>query len=199
MANYLIFPLALLSAFLLALFFGALKNEKFLPKSVRIGAIILLFAFVLHNGFFNNDQYLLSQKNENNQKMLALFNGSRFLAERLPEEGLVVHDHINILGDSWIKLAFMRDYNYPFYRALLFRYDRPSDRQERCTLNVIGAPNSDEALGCMRDLGIRATFVNQSIDGEQFSHFNTYWQVYNDPFYSAYWYQPDKNFTLQVV
>lgn len=189
-ANYLIFPFALLAAFALSLILEKLKTEQRLRGGVRIFGALLIVVFVLHDGFYNNNAYFESQREDSNARMLSLFQGARHLESILPDDAVAMHDHINMLGTSWIKTFFMRDYNFPFYRAHLFRYDRATDRQEKCTLYVISSPNTGEAQRCLDELGVKAVFVNESIDGEQFTQFDTFWQVYSDAYYSIYWYAP---------
>lgn len=93
---------------------------------------------------------------------------------------MIVHDHINIPSDSWIKLFFMRDYNFPVYRALAFRYERASDKQERCTLDMISIPNSAAAEKCFRDLNVSYVIINDELDGPAFSQTKKFTRVYAD-------------------
>ncbi len=190
-ANYLIVPLSILAGWSMVWLVENIRRQNTLPQAARVGMLTLLFVLVIHNGFFDNMSYL-GQQRENIQKMRSLFVASDFLSKNVPQDQAIVHDHINILGDSWIKLFFMRDYNYPFYRANLFRYDRITDKQERCTLEVISHPNTRESTACMKDINIRALLVNETVDGQQFKHFKNYWQVYNDAYYSVYLYRSDQ-------
>lgn len=190
-ANYAIFPLVLLASFALVWVLEKMKEQSFLPVFLRNGIFFLLFLLIMHNGFFDNGFYQRG-KNEGARKMLSLRDASQYLGETLPPEAVALHDHINILGDSWIKLSFMRDYNFPFYRANLFRYERITDKQEKCTLYMISQPNSTEAAKCFQDLDVRAVLVNESIDGPQFRHFRNFSLTYNGPYYSTYWHAPLK-------
>lgn len=190
-ANYLITPFSVLSGWSMVWLLENTRRQNALPQIARIGMLMLLLTLVIHNGFFDNMVYL-GQQRETVQKMRSLFTASDFLLENIPDNQNIVYDHINILGGSWIKLFFMRDYNYPFYRANLFRYDRITDKQERCTLEVISHPNTREAARCMDDLDIQALLVSETVDGQQFKHFKNYWQVYNDAYYSVYLYKPNQ-------
>lgn len=186
-SNYLILPFTLLTAFDLAWLFEHLRQETYLPSWLRSGTLMLLIVFMLHNGLIDNTTFLKNQT-DTYANMALLKDAAEYTAKTVPESNTVIHDHINILGDTWIKLFFMRDYNYPFYRALLFRYDRPRDKQERCTLLLLSTPNTDEALKCAKDLNVRALLVNEKIDGPQFKHFDQYWQIYSNGAHSVYWY-----------
>lgn len=184
-ANYLVFPLSILSAFALLLLFRKLK--LFGGLSPRLLGVLAVFAVlaVSYRGFADNDLFMKTRPNQT-ERALELFSASKYLSEAIPKDVVVMHDHINIPGDSWIKLFFLRDYNYPFYRALLFRYDRATDKQEKCTLYVLSKPDSAEAKQCQEDLNVRAVLVDEKLDGQQFQHFKNYWKVYSDPFHSVY-------------
>lgn len=186
-ANYLIAPLCILSAFLITVAVHVFRQKHILPASFLFATTTLFLAILFFNGYLDNDS-VFRQSPLQSEKTRALRNAAHYLADDIPRDGIVLHDHINIPGDSWIKLDFMRDYNYPFYRAYLFRYDRASDRTEKCTLYVISSPHSDEAKKCISDLHIRAVLVNQTIDGAQFEHFKDFEKVYTDPFYAIYTY-----------
>lgn len=188
-ANYLIFPLAIAASFGLVWIWEKMRAQTSLPAWLGPGTFVILLLFIVHNGMFDNTQYLANQK-EGAPRMLALFRASQYLADTIPPGATVVHDHVNIVGDSWIKLAFMRDYNYPLYRANFFRYDRIRDKQEKCTLAIVSTPNTENALRCIRDLDVRAILVNEARDGQQFRHFKNYSLVYNDEYYSVYRYAP---------
>ena len=184
-ANYLVFPLSIVSAFAFLALFRKLK--RFGGLSPRLLGVLAVFAVlaVSYRGFADNDLFMKTRPSQT-ERALELFSAAKYLSTEIPQDVMVMHDHINIPGDSWIKLFFLRDYNYPFYRALLFRYDRATDKQEKCTLYIFSKPDSAEAKQCQEDLNVRAVLVDEKLDGQQFQHFKNYWKVYSDPFHSVY-------------
>lgn len=184
-ANYAVFPLAILSGFSLVVLTRLLRRYGGLSFRMSVVAMVFMVIVFSYGGFLDNDTFLKPRVRQT-ERSLAVFSTARYSAEHIPETDIVMHDHINIPGDSWIKIFFNRDYNYPFYRALLFRYDRANDKQEKCTLYVISRPNSREAEKCQEDLNVRAIIVDEKMDGQQFQHFREYDKVYADAFHGVY-------------
>lgn len=187
-AYYLIMPLSVAAAY------GAVQltdilHRRAVPRWLAVTTVALLLLVPVRYGMADDAVYLAKLAPQYATALSVQRTGA-FLATQIPADMRIVHDHINIPGDSWFKLQLLQDYNYPFYRANLFRYDRVSDRQERCTLYVIATPSSDEAKRCMAELGIRVLVVNEAIDGQQFRHFRNYWRVYADSGLSVYLYVP---------
>jgi len=92
----------------------------------------------------------------------------------------MVKDHIYLAADSWMKLFFMRDYNFPVYRANLERYSNGIDRQEKCTLWMISNPATDDARKCFSDLSVRYVMVNEKIDAIQFDQSREFSKIYSN-------------------
>lgn len=184
-ANFLVFPLSILSGFAIVSLMRLLR--RYARFSFRMNLVVVFFMVIVfsYGGFLDNDIFMKPRASQT-ERSLSVFSVGKYTAEHIPAADTVMHDHINIPGDSWIKLFFNRDYNYPFYRALLFRYERATDKQEKCTLYVISEPNSKEAKKCQEDLNIRAVIVDEKMDGQQFEHFREYDKVYNDAFHSVY-------------
>ncbi len=192
-ANYLTFPIAILSAFALVWISEKIKQNTFFPVWLYHGILILALGAIIYNGFTDNNSYLKNFSAASIVRAQELFHSAEFLREKIPASLVIIHDHINIPGDAWIKVFLARDYNYPFYRAHFFRYKRATDKQEKCTLNLISAPNSQEARQCASDLNAHVFLVNETIDGQQFQHFNNYWKIYADPFNSVYFQAANYN------
>lgn len=191
-ANYIVFPLTILSGYAIVLLIENLRRfSRFSSGVVGIVAVFLVVS-IAYGGFLDNDSVMKVRPNQT-ERSLEVFSAAQYLHDRIPESVTVMHDHINITsGDSWIKTFFMKDYNYPFYRAFLFRYDRAADKQEKCTMYVFSEPDSPEAKKCIDDLNVGAILVDEKIDGQQFQHFGNYWKVYSDPFHSVYARVSDK-------
>ncbi len=183
-ANYLETPVAILSGFAIASLVILFRKRVRAPRWVFVGLFFLLAVSIAYEGTIDNDAYL-EGNDRRNVRALALFDAGRYLAGRIPSSYGIVHDHINVPGDSFLKDFLLRSYDFPFYRAHLFRYDR-SDREEHCTLDLISAPGSREARVCADELGIRAYLVSDSDDGPQFVRSRSFDKVYADPFHAVF-------------
>lgn len=184
-ANYIVFPLAILSGFAMVAITRLASRFAGLSSRASAGAIFFMVVIFSYGGFLDNDVFMKPRVSQT-ERSLSVFSVGKYSAEHIPVGAVVMHDHINIPGDAWIKLFFNRDYNYPFYRALLFRYERADDRQEKCTLYVISEPNSKASKKCQEELNIRAVIVDEKMDGQQFQHFREYDKVYSDAFQGVY-------------
>jgi hypothetical protein len=183
-ANYLEMPVAITAGFALATLITLLHQRVRAPRWIGAGILFLLAVTVFYTGTTDNNAYLRDET-DRNTRSLALFDTGRYLRDRIPETANIVHDHINIPGNSLLKVFLLRDYNFPFYRAHLFRYDR-ADREERCTLHLISTPGSEEATQCANELSIRAFVVSDPDDSPQFVRARLYDRVYADPFHAIF-------------
>ena len=183
-ANYLEMPLAIAAGFAVAALIVLFQSRVRAPRFIGAGILFLLVATIFYSGTTDNSAYFRNETDRNARSM-AITNVGTYLETRIPDTHGIVHDHINIPGNSLLKVFLLRDYNFPFYRAHLFRYDR-SDREERCTLHLISSPGSGEAITCAKDLNIRAYVVSDADDGPQFERTRTHDRVYADPFHAIY-------------
>lgn len=163
-ANYASFPLAILAGFFFWKVFGA--REKIINKNVFLVGFFTLLFFLFATGFYSNLGHIENQ-GENNFSTLSTFSAASFLSQNYNEEKMVLHDHINLKADSWIKLFFMRDYNFPIYRAHLIRYEN-GDRSEKCTREMISNPLSQFSKRCFQDLNVGYVIVDK-IDAGSFN------------------------------
>jgi hypothetical protein len=165
-ANYATYPGAILGAFaFIAIFYDRISTMSKKNKITATGfflwiALILSLYFAINYGFIDNVKNLANRENpsEIRQTMVA----SKYLASRITPNEMAVSDHIYTTADSWIKLYFMRDYNFPLYRANLFRYDNGIDRQEQCTLWMISEPESERSKKCYSDLNVNYAIVSKN-------------------------------------
>lgn len=182
-ANYTIIPLCISASFF---FFWLLENllQQSHRRGILIGAISLLVIIFFSAGWKDN---VIFFEKKGYAQAKELHRMASYMGKHYREsEKTVMYDHINITGGSWIKLYFMRDYNYPFYRAHLFRYDRVSDKQEQCTLNVFTYPEISEAEKCFKDLQIELLAVNDVKDGKKFRENTDFIRVYSGNELSLY-------------
>jgi len=175
-ANYTIIPLAIATGCFFVWFVRKI-SERMSAKLLFVGMVFFFMIGLSSAGWRDNVLYL--QGGGSSGKAQELHRVAQYLGEHYREsEKMVMYDHINIDGGSWMKLYFMKDYNYPFYRALLFRYDRASDKSERCTLDVFSFPQSGEAQKCFEDLHIGALALSDAEDGKSFRESSQFTRVY---------------------
>ena len=75
---------------------------------------------------------------ENYKDLVYLYNKYNVTDQKLTEAfQRVLKDHIFTTADSWMKLYFMRDYNFPFYRANIDRYQNGIDKKEFNVIKVV--------------------------------------------------------------
>ena len=186
-ANYTIIPFVLLWALCVVGIFSLMKRENAHKKVFMTGFVVLFFLGFSLEGWLDN--FSLLNAGTSMVKGMELHRLASYLGEWYEEKDeVVLYDHININGGSWMKLYFMRDYNYPMYRAHLFRYDRASDKTETCTLSAISTPESAEAKKCYQDLSVSAIAINEALDGKPFRENEDFSRVYAGKNYAIYGY-----------
>ncbi|MFA4817366.1 MAG: DUF6541 family protein [Parcubacteria group bacterium] len=188
--NYLIFPAVLAGAFGAVWFFEKYVRDRatgkiYLGKNLFVAAVALVFLYVLTSGLSDINQSF--KGSPAGKKTVETFAISRYLAERTDSRDAIVKDHNYVPADSWMKVFFMRDYNYPFTRGLFFRYDGVKKR-ELCTLWMISTPNSPDAKKCFDEIGIDFIVVNPNYDNAQFKDTQRFWRVYASNNVDAYYY-----------
>jgi hypothetical protein len=190
--NYGVYPLALLASYAFFSFFEMAKSgdrdqHSLIDPRIFLSLIMLLLIFVVSFGFYDNAQN--SVRGVNAQKIVQTLAASDYLSEKIESGDQILKDHIYLAADSWVKLFFMRDYNFPLYRANLDRYSNGIDKQEQCTLLMISTPSIAESRKCFNDLSMDFVLVNQ-IDTPQFNQDDSFWKVYDNGEAVTYYYRP---------
>ena len=154
-----------------------LKNKKYcIPPKLLLTAYGLLFTAFIINGFYDNSQSL--NASDNSAEALQTFRASDYLARSISKKDIVLKDHNYLTADAWIKLYFMRDYNFPFSRSYFKRYEDPTKKREHCTLQMISAPDYPEGKKCFAETGANFIMINPRFDGVQFEKSDKFWKVY---------------------
>ncbi|HEX8974761.1 MAG TPA: hypothetical protein VF817_04730 [Patescibacteria group bacterium] len=191
--NYATYPVAILAAYALIKVLAIKRaDDDASPIKYRFffSVFALLFAYFVASGFYDNGQNMYVAATP--QKTVETFRAADWLSGKLSTSDILMSDHINMTADTWVKIFFMRGYNFPFYRANLDRYDNGIDRQEKCTLNMISTPSTAEGAKCFIDLGVNFVMVNKKTDSAQFQKNFSFWQVYSSDDIEAY-YRPNSN------
>lgn len=183
-ANYANFPFVLLAALGLLYFIFLIKKLRdnfFISKKIAYLIFILIFSTFIFSGYYDNSQSL--SDGQKSQKSLQTFHLSEFLAQQLESSNnsnsaYVLKDHNYISTDSWIKLFFMRDYNYPYSRGFFKRYEDVTKPREMCTLWMISEPASTRAQQCFQATQTKYVIVDTTVDGPQFKANADFFKIY---------------------
>jgi len=179
-ASYVVFPVAIAAAYALVRLFVLLKAEENKNYLKPLFALLLFFTFMIFiaaDGLRDNSQSL--DFDSSVKKSIQTYAASKYLAEHLSESDIVLKDHNYLSGDSWIKLFFMRGYNYPLSRGYFKRYEDETKPREQCTNQMISLPSSPEAQKCFAGTKTNFIMLNPKIDSSQFQRLNNFWQVYS--------------------
>jgi hypothetical protein len=182
-ASYVIFPVAIVAAYLFVQFFVFLKDKheenngkNYLGSPFALAIFAIFVIFLATDGLRDNSQALAT--NSSISKSLQTYAASAYLSSFATPEDVILKDHVHLSGDTWIKLFFMRDYNYPLSRGNLKRYS-DSPGREQCTNLMISMPSSREAKECFAGTQTDFIMINPSTDSAQFNRLKNFWQVYS--------------------
>ncbi|MCX6762317.1 MAG: hypothetical protein NT093_00875 [Candidatus Moranbacteria bacterium] len=182
-SNYLFLPIALLSAYGLVRYF-----EIFGAAASRFFSAVFLFTllfFVITNGLSDSADAFKARNQF--QQAVETFHSAEYLAATVDtNKDIILKDHVNIYGDSWYKLFFMKDYKYPLSRGVLTRYVDPTKTRETCTRDMISAPESETAKTCFADTGVNYVAVNSQIEGTSFEQYPDFSKVYGSDYISIF-------------
>lgn len=180
-ANYGIYPFALISAFV----FVSIFTQKKINNKLIISAFILIFIFTFISGFDGNVDYF--KKNTTNKNAWQTIQTGNYLASKMSSTDFLASDHVYLIADSWLKLFFMRDYYFPSYRANFERYENGIDKHEFCTRDMISSPDGELGKKCFSDLGTNFVMVDKAMDSMQFQKLNNFWQIYSNDKINVYY------------
>ncbi len=180
--SYLSFPVALLSGVFLAILPSLLRpmdpkaRAALLPGRLFLFLALLIFVFVTWNGSSDNRSSLPGSGKE--QEVAEIFRASSYLAERHESGDLLLKDHNYLPADAWMKLFFMRGYDYPLSRGFFKRYEDETKPREQCTLLMISTPNLPEGKRCYEDLSVNLIAINPAYDAAQFEKSSSFSRIY---------------------
>ncbi len=181
-ANFAVYPFSILSALAFISIFSYVKSS--LNKTMKLNRnfiyalFFLIMTLLFSFGFNYNSQYLVFK--DDRKKIKNTFDASAYLASRIKLNDNLISDHIYITADSWTKLYFMRDYNFPLYRANLERYENKIDKKEFCTLWMISEPGEEKSRQCFNELGVNFVMVNKITDSQQFLKLPEFSKIYSN-------------------
>ncbi len=181
--NYLFLPFSLLSAF------GLVKFIKLFRKSATpfftTSFLFILLFFVITSGMADSNEAFKIRPQF--QEALETFHSAEYLSQKIdPHQDVLLKDHVNIYADSWYKLFFMKDYNYPLSRGMLFRYVDPTKPRETCTRDMITEPESENAKKCFAETGVNYIALNAQLEGSSFEKYPEFSKIYESNYISIF-------------
>jgi hypothetical protein len=181
--NYFFLPLTLLSSFAFVRYF-----EIFASATSRFFSTIFLFTllfFVITSGLSDSAEAFKARPQF--QEVVQTFHSAEYLAATVEtNKDVILKDHVNIYGDSWYKLFFMKDYKYPLSRGVLMRYVDPTKPRETCTRDMISEPQGESARLCFAETGVNYIAVNAQIEGNSFEKYPDFSKVYGSDYISIF-------------
>ncbi len=186
-ANYVIFPITILAGFAIVWIFDILHQRRtdktYLPKIFVSATFTLIFLFLLTNGMRDNSSAL--NESPEVKRAVQTYKASERLSGMIKGDDQMVKDHNYIKGDTFIKIFFAKDPNFPLSRAFFRKYENNPYR-ETCTLDMISKPNSPEAQRCFDGLNVRFVMVHTDHDASQFNGSDTFSKIYQNDELSVY-------------
>lgn len=179
-ASYIVFPVSIIAGYMFVKIFAAIKTDNkqfsYMNPLYLLFTFFVLMTFIVTNGLYDNAQALNTSNGSSKAQQTYL--ASQYLAEKSTASDLILKDHNYLTGDSWMKLAFMRGYNYPLSRGYFKRYEDITKPREQCTYQMISSPNSPVAEQCFNETNTKFIMINPQMDSAQFHRSNQFWQVY---------------------
>ena len=177
--NYLVYPLSILSAVFIWLFFfnDSEERRKRIPAGMFSLGLGLVLSASLLSGIYDSLVSFQNQKEE--VQIPELHSASRYLTQVSSSEEMILKDHNYITGDAWVKLFFMRGYRYPLSRSYFKRYEDEFNPREMCTLWMITEPGSERAKKCFSESGTKFVIVNPLYDEGQFKRLSDFSKVFS--------------------
>lgn len=185
-ANYLVFPAVIAGAFFLAWFFQILKTSDkklFLKEYWLVASFLIILLFGITGGYYDNTKSL--KENVSANSAVITYDSAKYLTTRIDKTDLILKDHNYISNDSWMKIFFMRDYNFPLTRSFFFRYE--GTNREQCTFSMISDPNSTFGKKCFQETGTNFVILNPTVDGGQFEKNKAFWKIYDSGSISTFY------------
>jgi hypothetical protein len=181
--NYLYLPFSLLAAYGLAEFSARFRKSSTVFFSTAL-LFVLLF-FTITNGLSDSNEAFKARPQF--QEAVQTFHSAQYLAGKLDSgKDVLLKDHVNIYGDSWYKLFFMKDYEYPLSRGMLFRYIDSTKPRETCTRDMITIPKTEAGKKCFSETGVNYLALNARLEGNSFEKYEEFSKVYSSNYISVF-------------
>lgn len=181
--NYLYLPFSVLAAYGLAEFVGFFRRSATAFFSTALLFVVMLF--VITDGLSDSAEAFKARPQF--EEAVQTFHSAAYLAEKLDaSQDVLLKDHVNVYGDSWYKLFFMKDYRYPLSRGNLSRYIDPTKPRETCTRDMITIPETENAKNCFDETGVNYLALNARLEGNSFEKYEDFSKVYSSNYISVF-------------
>jgi hypothetical protein len=197
-ASYIIFPAAIIAAYMVVYIFALLQdkanaNKNYLGPVFVMLTFFIFMIFIATDGLYDNAQSLNSASSANSA--IQTYAASRYLTQHSTAADMVLKDHNYLSGDTWIKLFFMRGYNYPLSRGYFKRYQDTAVSREQCTNLMISTPSSATAQECFAGTHTNFIMINPKMDSAQFNRLKNFWKIYSSDEVGIF-YRTDSNLRM---
>ncbi len=173
--SYFTYPLIVLSSVMILLILEKTRGTLSRPLWFLVFSVLLMTGLL--SGLGDLSESARSKEPKENQQVMQTYRAAQYLKERLDDE-VILKDHNYLEGDSWMKIFFMRDYEFPLSRGLLKRYEDPLNPRETCTRDMISIPESEEAKACFAETGVEYIVLKKGYDTANFENSPNFSPVY---------------------
>jgi hypothetical protein len=173
--SYFTYPLIVLSSLTILLLLEKSRETLSRPLWFLIFSVLLMTGLL--SGLGDLSESARSEEPKENQQVMQTYRASQYLNERLEDE-VILKDHNYLEGDSWMKIFFMRDYEFPLSRGLFKRYEDPLNPRETCTRDMISIPESEIAQQCFAQTGTKYIVLKKGYDTANFEASENFSKVY---------------------
>lgn len=179
-ASYIVFPFSILAGYGIVRILESATDQDThtnrLDPRFLIAFAFIAATFAATDGMRDNAYTLNTSSSA--LPILETYHAAAYLSQRTSPADIIVKDHNYLAADSWMKLSFMRGYNYPLSRGYFKRYEDETKKREQCTNLMISTPSAPEAEKCFQGTGTDYLVVNPNMDSAQFRKSNEFSQVY---------------------
>ena len=179
-ASYIVFPFSLLAGYGAARILQNMRNTEDGTSSLHprflLAFMFIAATFAATDGMRDNAYTLNTTASP--LPVLETYHAAAYLSQRTTPSDIILKDHNYLSADSWMKLSFMRGYNYPLSRGYFKRYEDETKQREQCTNLMISTPTAPEAEKCFQGTGTDYLVVNPNMDSAQFRKSNNFSQIY---------------------
>ncbi len=175
--SYITYPLSILSAI------GIVEIIYFLKKRWQFDFVRLVAIFILSIGIISGLKDISeSARNKSPLEFSQVFQtylAAIYLNNVSAKEEMVLKDHVNLPGDTWMKIFFMRGYEYPLSRTYDKRYNDVAKTRETCTRDMVAIPDSEIGKACFDENKVKFIVLEKGSDDFQFESSPNFSKIYN--------------------
>ena len=150
-ANYLIYPFAILGGFFLYYLVKWIEYV-FVSRIIYTISVMFIILLIFSNSLFSSDKYF--EPDIGIDEIQDLYDASYYLQGVVQDGELVLTDHIYVKGDSWIKFFLNKEYDDVLFRTFPFRYEPPYNL-DTCPRDMVISPLSSYSQKCFLKYNVK--------------------------------------------